>query len=52
VGINKALSAYDFGGGTAMEVLAILSALGVVGVAYLLFAILAPQGWKRLGRTS
>jgi iron(III) transport system permease protein len=52
VGINKALSAYDFGGGTAMEVLAILSALAVVGIAYLLFAILAPQGWKRLGRTS
>jgi iron(III) transport system permease protein len=52
VGINKALSAYDFGGGTAMEVLAILSALVVVGVVYLLFTIVAPTGWKRLGRTS
>ena len=52
VGINKALSNYDFGGGTAMEVLAILSALAVVGLAYLLFGLLAPAGWKRLGRTS
>lgn len=52
VGINKALSAYDFGGGTAMEVLAILSALVVVGVVSLAFTILAPTGWKRLGRAT
>jgi iron(III) transport system permease protein len=52
VGINKALANYDFGGGTAMEVLAILSALAVVGLTYLLFTLLAPKGWKRLGRAT
>lgn len=52
VGISKALANYDFGGGTAMEVLAILSALLVVAVAYGLFAIFAPAGWKRLGRST
>jgi iron(III) transport system permease protein len=50
VGITNALSKYDLGGGTAMEVLAILSALAVVGVGYLLFRLLAPVGWRRIGR--
>jgi iron(III) transport system permease protein len=50
VGITNALSKYDFGGGTAMEVLAILSALIVVGAGYLLFKLLAPTGWQRIGR--
>lgn len=52
VGINHALSAYDFGGGTAMEVIAIGSALLVVGLAYALFATFAPKGWKKMGGTS
>lgn len=51
VGITKALSNYDFGGGTAMEVLAILFALAVVGVAWAAFRLLAPAGWQRLGRS-
>ncbi|HEY5221749.1 MAG TPA: ABC transporter permease subunit [Microbacteriaceae bacterium] len=51
VGITSALGKYDFGGGTAMQVLAILSALVVVGVAYLLFRLLAPAGWHRIGKT-
>ncbi|MCU1527326.1 MAG: hypothetical protein JWP75_1089 [Frondihabitans sp.] len=50
VGITNALGKYDFGGGTAMEVLAILSALAVVGVCYLLFRLLAPVGWRTLGK--
>ncbi|MCU1586190.1 MAG: hypothetical protein JWM49_2746 [Microbacteriaceae bacterium] len=50
VGITSALGKYDFGGGTAMEVLAILSALAVVGLGYLLFTLLAPAGWRRIGR--
>jgi iron(III) transport system permease protein len=50
VGITNALGKYDFGGGTAMEVLAILSALVVVGVGYLLFRLLAPAGWQHIGR--
>ncbi len=51
VGITAALSKYDFGGGTAMEILAILSALAVVGLGYLLFRILTPPGWRHLGGT-
>jgi len=51
VGIEKALANYDFGGGTAMEVIAILFALLVVAVAWGLFRLLAPVGWRRLGRT-
>jgi iron(III) transport system permease protein len=50
VGITNALGKYDFGGGTAMEVLAILSALVVVGLGYLLFRLLAPAGWQHIGR--
>lgn len=50
VGITTALGKYDFGGGTAMEVLAILSALLVVGAGYLLFKVLAPAGWHHVGR--
>jgi iron(III) transport system permease protein len=50
VGITNALGKYDFGGGTAMEVLAILSALAVVGLGYLLFRLLAPVGWQNVGR--
>jgi iron(III) transport system permease protein len=51
VGITTTLSKYDFGGGTALEVLAILSALAVVGIAYGLFRFVAPAGWKHIGET-
>lgn len=50
IGIETALSKYDFSGGTAMEVLAILFALAVVGVVWGLYHLLAPAGWQRLGR--
>ena len=49
VGIEKALSNYDYGGGTAMEVLA---ALAVIGLVWGIFQLVAPAGWRRLGRTS
>jgi len=49
VGITKALANYDFGGGTAMEVIAVLFALAVVAAAWILFRLLAPVGWRRLG---
>lgn len=49
VGITKALSNYDYGGGTAMEVLAILLALTVMGLVWGLWALLAPAGWRRIG---
>ena len=50
VGITKALANYDFGGGTAMEVLAVLFALAVVALAWTLFRWLAPAGWRRMER--
>ncbi len=52
VGITKALANYDFGGGTAMEVIAILFALIVVAVVWGLFRLLTPPGWRRIGETS
>lgn len=52
VGIEKALANYDFAGGTAMEVIAVLLALAVLTLAWAGFALLAPPGWRRLGRTT
>jgi iron(III) transport system permease protein len=51
VGITKALANYDYGGGTAMEVLAILFALLVVAIVWVLFRLLTPAGWRRIGGT-
>src|SRR5262249_6383178 len=48
IGITKALENYDYGGGTAMEVLAIGPALAVVAVVWGLFNVLAPSGWRRI----
>ena len=50
VGIDRALGNYDFGGGTAMEVFAIISALIVVAIMFALYEFFAPQGWKQLGK--
>jgi iron(III) transport system permease protein len=50
VGIDRALGNYDFGGGTAMEVFAIISALIVVAIMFGLYEFLAPTGWKQLGK--
>ncbi len=52
VGITKALANYDYGGGTAMEVLAVLFALSVVAAAWALFRLLAPAGWRHVGNTT
>lgn len=51
VGITRALSTYDYGGGNAMEVLAVLFALAVVAITFGLFRVLAPAGWQKIGRT-
>lgn len=51
IGITKALANYDFGGGTAMEVTAVVLALAVVAVAFGGFHLLAPTGWRGIGRT-
>jgi iron(III) transport system permease protein len=50
VGIDHALGNYDFGGGTAMEVFAIISALIVVAIMFALYEYFAPTGWKQLGK--
>lgn len=52
VGITKALASYDFGGGTAMEVIAIFLALTVVALAWGLFRLLAPTGWRQIGAST
>jgi iron(III) transport system permease protein len=49
IGITKALENYDYGGGTAMEVFAIGLALAVVALAWGLFRVFAPSGWRRIG---
>lgn len=51
VGIETALGKYDFGGGTALEVIAVLVALAVVALAFAAFRLLAPRGWRVIGRT-
>ncbi len=50
VGIDHALGNYDFGGGTAMEVFAIISALLVVAAVFAVYEFFAPKGWKQLGK--
>jgi iron(III) transport system permease protein len=52
IGIEKALMNYDFAGGTAMEVIAVIAALLVVSIVWGAFRLLAPSGWRRLGSTS
>jgi iron(III) transport system permease protein len=49
VAITKALMNYDFAGGTAMEVIAVLGALMIVALAWGLFRLVAPVGWRRMG---
>jgi iron(III) transport system permease protein len=43
IGIEKSLANYDFGGGTAIEVVAIGLALAVVAVVWGLYRLLAPR---------
>lgn len=52
VAITHVLQGYWFAQGTAMEVIAVLVALAVVGIVWALFRVLAPQGWQRVGRAS
>ncbi|MEI6648578.1 MAG: ABC transporter permease subunit [Actinomycetes bacterium] len=49
VGIELSLAGFDYGGGTAIEILSIVWALVVVSIAFFLFNRFAPPGWKRLG---
>ncbi|MGI8430398.1 MAG: ABC transporter permease [Solirubrobacteraceae bacterium] len=49
VAIERRLAGYDFAGGTAMEVVAVLGGLLVTGAVLGLFRLLAPAGWRRVG---
>lgn len=49
VAIERRLSTYDFAGGTAMEVLAVISALLVTGIVLGLYRVIAPRGWRTVG---
>jgi iron(III) transport system permease protein len=49
VAITKSLANYDFAGGTATEVVAVLGALIIVATVWALFRLLAPVGWRRIG---
>jgi len=49
VAIERRLSTYDFAGGTAMEVVAVLAALAVTGLVLALYRLLAPRGWRNVG---
>ncbi|CAG4916567.1 unnamed protein product, partial [Acidithrix sp. C25] len=49
VAINKLTAGYDYGGGTAMSVLALGVALLVIGVVNGAYRIFAPEGWKKMG---
>jgi len=50
IGIIKHLENYDYAGGTAMMVIAVLGLLAVIGLALGLFRLLAPRGWQGGGR--
>jgi iron(III) transport system permease protein len=49
VAIEQRLANYDFAGGTAMEVVAVLAALAVTGLVLGLYRLLAPRGWRNVG---
>lgn len=53
VAIERELyTTYDFGGGTAMEVIAVLAALAFTAASLGLFRLLAPAGWRQVGQTA
>ena len=47
--INKLTAGYDYGGGTAMSVIALGAALLVIGAVSRIYRLLAPRGWQKLG---
>ncbi len=49
VAINKLTAGYDYGGGTAMSVIALGAALIVIGAANGIYRIFAPKGWQKMG---
>jgi iron(III) transport system permease protein len=51
VAVQRRLEAYDFSGGTAMEVIAVLGAILVCALVLGAYRLLAPAGWRRVGST-
>jgi iron(III) transport system permease protein len=51
VAINLNLAGYHFGLGMAQAVISVGIALGLVCVVLLLYRLLAPKGWRRIGAT-
>jgi iron(III) transport system permease protein len=49
VAINDNLSNYHFGVGMAQSVVAVVIALAMVGLVLLVYRVLAPRGWRRIG---
>ncbi len=52
VAINLNLAGYHFGLGLAQSVVAVVVALGLVCLVLLLYRLLAPRGWRRIGSTA
>ena len=49
--INRELANYHYSEGSAMEVLAVIGAMLIVGCVLLLYRLLAPRGWRQVGAT-
>ena len=49
VTIQSYLANYDAGTGTAMTVMTLLEMLVVIGVALLVYRLVTPKGWRRIG---
>ncbi len=52
IAIERQLEAYNFAGGTAMEVLAVLGALTVTALVLLAYRLLTPRGWRKVGEAT
>lgn len=51
VAVQRRLEAYDFAGGTAMEVIAVIGAIAVTALVLGAYRLLAPAGWRKVGAT-
>jgi iron(III) transport system permease protein len=51
IAIEDNLSNYHFGGGMAQAVLAVFIAFAAVAIVLGGYSLLAPAGWRRIGRT-
>lgn len=52
IAIQRRLEAYDFAGGTAMEVIAVLGAFLVTALVLGAYRLLAPRGWRKVGEAA